>query len=57
MQGTGDPWGTMSDVEDMVEATPRALPLVRYPSTGRYEGYAYVTEHADEVAGFFAEHI
>lgn len=57
VQGTGDPWGTMADVEDMVRATPRAEPLVRYPSTGRYEGYAYITEHSDEVACFFAEHL
>lgn len=57
VQGTGDPWGTMEDVEDMVAASPRALPLVRYPSTGRYEGYGYITQHADEVAGFFADHL
>jgi pimeloyl-ACP methyl ester carboxylesterase len=57
VQGTGDPWGTMSDVEAMVEATPRALPLVRYPSTGRYEGYAYISEHADDVAAFFTEYL
>lgn len=57
VQGTGDPWGTMSDVEAMVEAGPRALPLVRYPSTGRYEGYAYIAEHADDVAAFFSEHL
>ncbi|MGB7819574.1 MAG: alpha/beta fold hydrolase [Ornithinibacter sp.] len=57
VQGTGDPWGTMSDVEAMVEATPRTLPLVRYPSTGRYEGYAYITEYADDVAAFFVEHL
>lgn len=57
VQGTGDPWGTMSDVEDMVAASPRVLPLVRYPSTGRYEGYAYIAEHADDVATFFSDHL
>lgn len=57
VQGTGDPWGTMSDVEDMVAATPQVLPLIRYPSTGRYEGYQYLTEHADEVAAFFRERL
>jgi hypothetical protein len=41
----------------MVEASPRALPLVRYPSTGRYEGYAYITEHAADVAAFFSERL
>ena len=57
VQGTGDPWGTMSDVEDMVAATPQVLPLVRYPSTGRYEGYQYLVEHADDVAAFFSEYL
>lgn len=57
VQGTGDPWGTMSDVEAMAEATPRALPLVKYPSTGRYEGYAYINEYASEVASFFTDYL
>jgi pimeloyl-ACP methyl ester carboxylesterase len=57
VQGTGDPWGTMADVEAMVAATPNVLPLVRYPSTGRYEGYAYITEYADGVAAFFTEYL
>ena len=57
VQGTGDPWGTMSDVEAMVAATPHALPLVKYPSTGRYEGYRYINEQADDVAEFFTEYL
>lgn len=57
VQGTGDPWGTMEDVEAMAEATPNALPVVRYPSAGRYEGYRYVNEAVDDVAGFFREHL
>jgi pimeloyl-ACP methyl ester carboxylesterase len=57
VQGTGDPWGTMADVRAMAAATPHALPVVEYPSTGRYEGYRYVTEQPAEVAAFFAEHL
>jgi uncharacterized protein len=57
VQGTGDPWGTMEDVEAMAAATPNALPLVRFPSAGRYEGYRYVNEAVDDVAGFFREHL
>jgi dienelactone hydrolase len=57
VQGTGDPWGTMSDVEAMVAATPHVQPLVRYPSTGRYEGYQYINEHVDDVVAFFTEHL
>ena len=47
----------MADVEAMVAATPRVLPLVRYPSTGRYEGYRYITEYADDVTAFFTEYL
>ena len=57
VQGTGDPWGTMDDVRAMAAATPHALPVVEYPSTGRYEGYRYVNECPDEVAAFFAEYL
>jgi uncharacterized protein len=57
VQGTGDPWGTMEDVEAMAAATPNALPVVRFPSAGRYEGYRYVNEAVDDVAGFFREHL
>jgi pimeloyl-ACP methyl ester carboxylesterase len=57
VQGTGDPWGVMEDVEAMVEATPNALPLLRFESAGRYEGYRYVTEAVDDVVGFFSEHL
>lgn len=53
VQGTGDPWGTMADVEAMAAATPKALPVVRFPSTGRYEGYRYVSEAVDDVVSFF----
>lgn len=57
VQGTGDPWGTMADVRAMAAATPNALPVVEYPSTGRYEGYRYVTDQPGEVAAFFAEYL
>ena len=57
VQGTGDPWGAMDIVQDMVDVSPRTLPLVKYPSTGRYEGYRYVSEQADDVAAFFKEYL
>jgi pimeloyl-ACP methyl ester carboxylesterase len=57
VQGTGDPWGTMEDVEAIAAATPHALPVVRFPSTGRYEGYRYVNEAVDDVAGFFKQYL
>ena len=57
VQGTGDPWGEMGDVEAMSDATPNTLGVVRYPSAERYEGYRYVNEAVDDVAGFFREHL
>ena len=57
VQGTGDPWGEMRDVEAMVEATPNALPLIRYESGGRYEGYRYVNEEVADVAAFFTKNL
>lgn len=57
VQGTGDPWGSMDIVQSFVDRSPRVLPLLKYPSTGRYEGYRYVTEHADQVAAYFEEYL
>ncbi len=57
VQGTGDPWGSMDIVQSFVDRAPKVLPLVKYPSTGRYEGYRYVTEQAGEVAAYFTEYL
>jgi len=57
VQGTGDPWGTMEIVEEFAAKTPNALPVVRFPSAGRYEGYRYVSERTDDVVGFFRDHL
>jgi dienelactone hydrolase len=57
VQGTGDPWGTMEVIEEFAAATPNALPVVRFPSAGRYEGYRYISERVDDVVGFFREHL
>ena len=58
VQGTGDPWGRMDIVEEFASVTPgNAGPVIRFPSTGRYEGYGYISEHADDVAAFFKQHL
>jgi pimeloyl-ACP methyl ester carboxylesterase len=57
VQGTGDPWGTMEIIEEFAAKTPNALPVVRFPSAGRYEGYRYVSERTDDVVAFFREHL
>jgi hypothetical protein len=53
VQGTGDQWGELADVETMSAATPGSLGVIRYESGGRYEGYRYVNEEVADVAGFF----
>ncbi|NWG19618.1 MAG: alpha/beta fold hydrolase [Chloroflexi bacterium] len=55
VQGGGDRWGSLADVEAMVANTPRAHPLIVAPSSERYGGYLYVAEHTDEFIAFFRE--
>ena len=53
IQGSGDRWGGLADVQAMVDATPNTLPLVVAPSQERFGGYHYVNEHVDEIVAFF----
>jgi len=57
VQGTGDPWGRMDVVEEFASVTPNAVPLVRFESAGRYEGYRYISERVDDVVGFFRDQL
>jgi fermentation-respiration switch protein FrsA (DUF1100 family) len=57
VQGSGDPWGSLADVEAMAAATPHAEPVVVYPSTERYEAYRYVETHTDGIIEFFGRHL
>jgi len=54
VQGTGDRWGTMVDVLAFAEGTPTLDgPVVHYPSSGRYDGYRYVSAETGEIVDFF----
>ena len=55
IQGSGDQWGSLADVQSIADATPNALPLVVAPSVERFGGYGYVNEHLDEIVRFFEE--
>lgn len=57
VQGTGDQWGVMADVETMSAATPSSLGVISYESGGRYEGYRYVNEEVADVARFFVSNL
>lgn len=56
IQGSGDPWGTLEDVEAMAAATPNARPVVVAPGENRYDGYLYLHQHPDVLVRFFQEH-
>jgi len=56
IQGSGDPWGTLDDVEAMAAATPNARPVVVAPGENRYDGYLYLHQHPDVLVRFFQEH-
>ena len=55
IQGNGDQWGSLADVQAIADATPNALPLVVAPSIERFGGYRYVNQHLDEIVRFFEE--
>lgn len=55
IQGAGDRWGSLADVEAMAANTPRARPVIVAPSSERYGGYLYVVEHCAEIVAFFRE--
>jgi hypothetical protein len=47
----------MDVVEEFAAATPNALPLVRFESAGRYEGYRYISERVGDVVAFFDDYL
>ncbi|WGV26146.1 alpha/beta hydrolase [Halotia branconii] len=57
VQGTGDKWGSIADVANMVASTPNAVePL--YPETDhRFGGYQYVIDQPDKVLAFFDQYL
>jgi uncharacterized protein len=57
IQGSGDQWGSLADVQAIADATPNALPLVVAPSTERFGGYGYVNQHLDAIVRFFEENL
>jgi pimeloyl-ACP methyl ester carboxylesterase len=57
IQGSGDTWGSLVDVQAMASATPNARPVVVAPSHDRYGGYQYVNSHLNEIVAFFTEQL
>lgn len=55
VQGTGDPWGSVRDVMQMIQATPNAIDPKFVETLGRYDGYLYVLENPDLTTSFFMD--
>ncbi len=57
IQGYGDRWGSVDEVQAMAAQTPHAEPVILAPSSERYGGYLYVNDHVDDIVAFFREHL
>lgn len=57
LQGDGDPWGDVPNVRRFYELSkePKAINVV--PSTRRFGGYLYLSEHPEVLLSFLAEHL
>jgi pimeloyl-ACP methyl ester carboxylesterase len=56
IQGTGDAWGSIENVADMVARTPNAAEPIFIETQGRFEGYQFLIEHPGIVDEFCSQH-
>lgn len=57
VQGAGDNWGSLDDVTQMAEMTPRAQELLFVSSAHRFEGYRYIIDNPGPACAFFKQHL
>ena len=57
VQGDGDRWGSVADVEGMAASAPEGGKALVVESAHRFDGYQYVLDHPDEVLTFFEENL
>ena len=55
VQGTGDHWGSVDKVEQMIRATPNAVQPQFVETNGRYGGYQFVLDNPEIISSFFTE--
>jgi pimeloyl-ACP methyl ester carboxylesterase len=53
VQGTGDPWGSVDNVKQMIQATPNAVHPQFVETSGRYGGYQFVLDNPELISSFF----
>jgi dipeptidyl aminopeptidase/acylaminoacyl peptidase len=57
VQGTGDPWGSPEDVQQMAAATPNVSGPLLVESSDRYGGYQYIINNPAIATAFFEQHL
>ncbi len=57
IQGDGDRWGEMADVERMSAAAPNSRGPLYVNSTHRYGGYQYLIDNPKIASAFFEQHL
>ncbi len=55
IQGNGDQWGSVADVENMSAATPNGKGTIIADTTHRYGGYQYPIDNPKILAAFFEQ--
>jgi hypothetical protein len=55
VQGSGDAWGSIENVSDMVDNTPNAAEPIFFETGDRFEGYAQAIDNAEIIGGFFRQ--
>ncbi len=58
IQGAGDRWGTVDDVEAIADQAPAAVDTILLADTDhRYDGYRYLIDHPEIILSFFADYL
>ena len=57
VQGTGDTWGSVKNVVDMVAASPTTVEPIYVESNGHFGGYQYVIDHPETLDAFFSRQL
>lgn len=57
IQGTGDRWGSVSNVAQMAAKSPKSVDPLFVETHHRYGGYRHAVQHPETLRAFFAEHL
>ncbi len=55
IQGSGDRWGSLENVAEMVANTPNAVEPIFIETNGRFEGYQFAISSPNIIGGFFRQ--